>query len=140
MKLGLWEIGPIGPIRPIRLVGLVGLVSGIPVEGIWLEGHGEASGDLAAGEVVWHGVLNIVYVGNPVIATHVGNVEEVEHVHSQPNALEFAQESACWAVFASHEFVAQSHVNALVGRLTEESFRACAVGRGGWQTCANHTL
>ena len=82
MKLGLWEIGPIGPIRPIRLVGLVGLVSGIPVEGIWLEGHGEAGGDLAAGEVVWHGVLNIVYVGNPVIATHVGNVEEVEHVHS----------------------------------------------------------
>lgn len=45
--------------------------SGIPVDGIWLEGHGEAGGDLAAGEVVWHGVLNVVYVGNPVVAAHV---------------------------------------------------------------------
>lgn len=43
----------------------------ILVDGIWLEGHGEAGGDLAASEVVWYGVLNVVYVGNPVIAAHV---------------------------------------------------------------------
>ncbi len=34
-----------------------------------------ASVDLAAGEVVGHGILDVVAVSNPVVGDHVANVE-----------------------------------------------------------------
>ena len=74
MKLGLWGNRTYRTYQTYQTYPTCWTCE-ILVEGIWLEGHGEAGGDLAAGEVVWHGVLNVVYVGNPVIAAHVGNVE-----------------------------------------------------------------
>lgn len=47
-----------------------------------LETGGEADVDLAAGEVVGNGILDVVDVGHPVVTAHVGDVHEVEAVQS----------------------------------------------------------
>ena len=84
-----------------------------------LEFGGEADVNLAACEVVGHGVLNAVDVGYPVVAAHVGDVEEVEAVEANPHALEVPQEIG-WLVCASaHELVGDAGIHALVGRGAE---------------------
>ena len=50
--------------------------------GTMLEIHCESHVELAAGEVVGHGILDVVNVGYPVVAAHVADVEQVEHVES----------------------------------------------------------
>ena len=55
------------------------------------EAEGEADVELAAGEVVGDGILDLVHVGYPVVAAHVGDVEQVEHVHAKPDVLEVAE-------------------------------------------------
>ena len=56
-----------------------------------LECGGEADVDLAARQVVGYGVLDVFYVGNPVVAAHVADVHEVEHVETEPDFLEMAE-------------------------------------------------
>ena len=55
-----------------------------------LEVKGETYVDLAAGKVVGHCVLYVVDIGDPVIGTYVGYVEEIEHVYAEPDTLEVA--------------------------------------------------
>ena len=61
---------------------------------------------MSAGQVVGDCVRNVVDVGHPVIAADIGNVEEVEHIDSNPDAFEMAPE-----VVGTHTF----------GRLSEKS-------------------
>ena len=86
-----------------------------------LEVKGETYVDLAAGKVVGHCVLYVVDIGNPVIGTYVGYVEEIEHVYAEPDTLEVAQESATRFSLGkrSEEAVCESYVDAFVGRGTE---------------------
>ena len=48
----------------------------------------QAHVELAACEVVWNGVLYVVYVSNPIVTAHVADVEQVEYINSEPHALE----------------------------------------------------
>ena len=58
-----------------------------------LEGGGEADVELAAGQVVGDGVLDVVDVGDPVVAAHVADVHEVEAVEAEPDLLEVAEQA-----------------------------------------------
>ena len=58
-----------------------------------LEVHGQSHIELAACEVVGHGILDAVHVGHPVVTAHVADVEQVECVNAQPDALEVAKEA-----------------------------------------------
>lgn len=70
-----------------------------------LEFGGEADVNLAACEVVGHGVLNAVDVGYPVVAAHVGDVEDIENVDAYPGFFEVAQECAPFALGRAYELV-----------------------------------
>ena len=61
------------------------------IRSLELERGREADVELAAGEVVGDGILDVVDVGDPVVAAHVGDVHEVEHVESEPYLLEVAE-------------------------------------------------
>lgn len=98
-----------------------------------LETEGEADVELAAGEVVGDGVLDLVHVGHPVVAAHVGNVEEVEHVHAYPDVLEVAQQAGGGARLSAHELVGDAHVHSLVGRGAEVALVARGARSGGGQ-------
>ena len=71
-----------------------------------LETGGEAHVELAAGQVVGDGILDVVHIGHPVVTAHVGNVHEVEAVEAEPNLLEVAEKSAVGPVFLADELVA----------------------------------
>ena len=86
----------------------------------------QADVELATGEVVGDGILDVVYVGNPIVGGDVCNVEEVEHVHAEPYALEVAAESAAaLALFERGEQgIGETDVHTLVGGHTEEGYVA----------------
>lgn len=65
---------------------------------VFLEVYLQAHIKLAASEVVGHGILDAVHVGYPIVAAHVADVKQVEHVKPEPNALEVAEEARCWFV------------------------------------------
>ena len=110
------------------------------MRGYLLEAGGEADVELAAGEVVGDGVLDVVDVGDPVVAAHVGDVHEVEAVEAKPDFLEVTQESAVGAVLLADELVTQADIDALVGGLTNIGVSTRQVGRRCGQTVAEHTL
>ena len=60
---------------------------------VFLEIHRQAHVKLATCQVVGHRILDAVHVGNPIVAAHIADVEQVEHVESKPNALKVAQEA-----------------------------------------------
>jgi len=64
----------------------------------FLEVHLQAHIELSAGKVVGHGILDAIDVGYPIVAAHVADVKQVEHVKPEPNALEVAEEARCWFV------------------------------------------
>ena len=69
-RLG-WEVGRFRQVRRVRQVGLIGLTILVGVGGSFLEVNAKADVDLATGEVVGDGILNVVHVGDPVIGADV---------------------------------------------------------------------
>lgn len=87
---------------------------------------------MTAGEVVGDGVLYVVDVGNPIVAAHIRDVEEVENVDAYPSFFEVAQEWAFFAFGRAYELVRQPYVDAFVSRHAEVALVASAVrGSGG---------
>ena len=105
-----------------------------------LEAGREAHVELAAGEVVGHGILDIVHVGYPVVAAHVTDVQQVEAVNPEPNLLEVAEGPVIGAVLLTDELVAQPHIHALIGGLAHIGVGTRQVGRRGGKTVADDTL
>ena len=100
----------------------------------------EADIDLAAGQVVGDSILDIVHVGDPVVAAHVRDVHQVEAVQSQPDLLEMAEQAARGAMVLADEFVAQSDIHALVGWLADVGVGTSHVWRSRGQTVAQDAL
>lgn len=53
-----------------------------------LEIDGEADVELAAGEVVGDGVLDVVDVCHPIVAAYIADVKEVEYIKAEPRAFD----------------------------------------------------
>lgn len=77
--------------------------------------------ELPARQIIRHGVLDIVDIGHPVIAAHVGYVEKVEDIQPEHDALEMTEE-----VFGrflverrSDKLPTDTDVETFVGRCTE---------------------
>lgn len=48
---------------------------------------GETNVKLASGEIIRHGILDVVHIGDPVVGTNIAYVEQIEHIDSEPYAL-----------------------------------------------------
>lgn len=95
-----------------------------------LERYRKVDVELSAGQVVGHGVLYLVDVGNPVVAAYVRHVEQVEDVDANPDAFEFSQEVVgTIMLIAADELILQADVDAFICRRTE----VCHVASHLWR-------
>lgn len=90
---------------------------------------------MPSGEIVGHGILDGVDVGDPVVAADVADVEEVEDVEAEPHGSERAGETGAGLSVAGrrHDAVGEADVEALVGRSAEIAFVAGAAWGGDRQ-------
>lgn len=58
-----------------------------------LEFDGKSYVDLSASQIIWHSVLNIIYIGYPIVAADIRNIEKIETIEPEPNALQIAEET-----------------------------------------------
>ena len=88
---------------------------------------------MAAGQVIRDCVLMVVDVRDPIIGTCVLNIEQVEHVESEPDVLQVAEEAPVHdRIRPSGQLVRETQVYALVGWCAEIAvFIARTGGRDG---------
>ena len=96
--------------------------------------NGQTDIELTACEIVGNGILDIVYIGDPVIGCDVGDVEQVEHIESEPYTLEVTLESVAALTFLEwgEKCVGEADIHALVRRHAEVSFVAARTWSCGW--------
>ena len=77
--------------------------------------------ELPARQIVWYGILDVVDVGNPIIAADVGKVKQVENVDANPDTLEMPPEivGAYPVFFSANQLILETDVKTFVGRCPE---------------------
>lgn len=72
--------------------------------------------ELSACQVVGYGILHVIYIGNPVIGTHVGYIEQVEYIKSEPGFPDDTLKSCPGLTMyvGLYQCIAQSYVDAAV--------------------------
>lgn len=104
--------------------------------GCGLESYRERDVELAACQVVWYGVLQVVDVGDPVAAAHVGDAEQVEHVEAYADVLEMTPEIIGTDAVSrrSDKLVLKTDVDAFVRRDSQPSHVASHLRRCHWES------
>ena len=87
------------------------------------EFHAQTHIELPSRQIIRHCILDIVDVGNPVIAAHIGDVEEIEDINTDHYTLEMSPEIIRPHAIgrSTHKLIAKSDVYSLIGRCTEVS-------------------
>ena len=76
---------------------------------------------LATSQIIRHGILYVVDIGHPVVAAHVGDIKQVEHIKSDRDILEMTPEIV-WSHAVGRcadKLIAQADVDTRIGRCTE---------------------
>ena len=91
---------------------------------------------MAACQVVRYGVLQVVDVGDPVAAAHVGDAEQVEHVEAYADVLEMTPEVVRTDAVGrrSDKLVLETDVDAFVRRDSQPSHVASHLRRCHWES------
>ena len=85
-----------------------------------LEIHPQFKVELAAGEVVWHAILVIVNVCNPVVGVHVVKAKEVQTLHCNHYPLErFEETFAHPCILAFFTYTGESYIHTAIRGSTE---------------------
>ena len=99
----------------------------------FLEVYNKTDIQLAAGQVIRDCVLMVVDVRDPIIRACILYVEQVEHIESQPDVFQVAEEAPVHdRIRSSGKLVRETEVYTLVGRRAEITvFIACTRGCDG---------
>ena len=93
---------------------------------------------MSAREIIWHGILMIRNICNPIVTIYVVNAKQVEAVNAHPH---ISEEAFAVTFAVVEEFVAHADVGAFVGRspkrvafeLSVRSREGQSVGLGQFQ-------
>ena len=108
---------------------------------VFLEINVYASIELPFGQIIGHGILHVVHVGNPVVGADVTNTEKVEHVCAYPDVFQVAEETTIHdGIVSSSQLIAETYIDSFLGRRTEITCLITLPRNGLRQSPSKHTL
>ena len=95
---------------------------------------------MSSGEIVGYGILQVVDVGHPIAAAHVGNAQQGKHIHSDGYALKVTPKVVGTHPFGGspNELVLKSYIHTFVGRHTHPCYVACYLWRCHREAVGEH--